>query len=297
MTTTPQRRAIAATIAALDARGRAHRARAARDAATDPAEKAHHDREAAAAEDKARQLLTQAKTDATSAGATDYAETLGAIADRMVPTDPTADPEATPDPLRQAADAIHEEAMRIGESLAPLFQHLCEHLSGALHDNSAHDPADQHGHEIYAVHVDLDRASDDSETPVRMVGAKVVHLRTHEGDVLELLTNPAAALQLAQVHPTQIVAVVSEGRAHRADDDPDAAPLDCRAVVIATPMGLHTSARMWDANTRTWGEPAHRWNDNGHIPDENLPQAVAAFYAVEMIAAHVLAEAPEPDDD
>ena len=45
------------------------------------------------------------------------------------------------------------------------------------------------------------------------------------------------------------------------------------------------------------GKTRPQLNDPGNIPDENLPQALAAFYAVEMIAAHLLAEAPEPDDN
>jgi hypothetical protein len=284
MTTDKQRHTITQTLAALVARSEANASRDKANQATDPAEKAHHDRAAADADQRARDHLAEAATAAQDHGADQYADTMRSIQQHLTPDDPTE----TPDPLAQAAAAMRDASLAITGQMVPLFQNMSQHLARALHDNSAHDPDAQHGHELYGASVDLGD-DDGPEGLPRVIGVKVTHLRTHAGDPYDIL-NAEAALQLAEVHPSEIFAIVSEGLATNAER-PDEPKRHARCVVIVTPLGMRVSSRLWDADTRTWGQPAQEWYDTANTPDDPLTQAVAAFYTVHMVAAHVLGNA------
>jgi len=289
---------IAATLAAMAARSEAHQARDKASKAQSPAERAYYDQQAAEADAQTLALFAKAREHATEAGATRYAETMGAVANRITPTDPTAD---TGDALAQAAKILNDESEAVSAQMAPLYEHAARHVAKQLHDNSAHDPDAQKTHEIYAVHLHHpENGPDLSGSPSVAVRVSVVHLRSHEGDLVELLNEPAAALNLARVHPTHIVAVVAEGHAYPMSDtgQPDRTkPQHSRAVVMVTPFGMLSSTRLWDATARTWSDPAERWiPTDEQLPDENLPRALGNFYAVQMVAAQVLSEA-EPDDN
>lgn len=293
--TSPQRETIARTLAAMTARQAANRARDNAEKATDPAERAHHEGRAAELDQQARELVAQARDTAADMGATEYAATMSGLLDRLTPPDPTA-PAA--DALAAAAEIVNDAGDEIAAALAPIYRYAAETIAAQVFTHSENDPDDQHGHEIYAAEIGSPQDGPEIDGQhTAAVAVKVSHLRTHAGDLIELLQDPHAALQLAQIHPTQIVAVVAEGLAYKDEQRTDE-PTHARTALVVCPFGLATYARLWDPTTRTWGEPATTWHaTQDDAPPGKLPAALIAFYAVQMIAAQVLTETPEPDDN
>lgn len=287
MTTENQRaQLIAATLAALHHRSQANRAARDLTTATEPGHRAALDQEQAEANRAALDQLERAEQLATEHGAGKYARTLAHLRQHLAPTDPGT----VPDPVAEAERIAQAAQLEITRQLAPLYRYALEHIAPQLFDRSHPNPEHQNGHELYAVEIGHPTEGpklDGRETVG--VGVSVSHLRTEPGDLIELLTEPAAAVQLAQVHPTSVLAIVVEGWAKNEADERTG---HTRLVLITCPFGTMTYARRYEGDE--WSEPATTWHPEGERPEGRLADALAQFYAVHMVAAQVLGET-DPD--
>lgn len=281
--------AIAATLAAITARSEANRARQQATEATDPAARAALDQQAAEADARALDAFDRAGTAATAAGNQAYAHMMREVTRRITPTDPTS----TPDPLDQAAQAIEDAANQIAGDLAPLYRMATEALAPMLAERSHPNPEHQRGHEFYAVEITPPTPGPDMDgQPTAAVVGRVVHLRTHAGDIYEVLDDLAAPVELARACPTQVLAIVNECHATNEEGQRK----DGRAVLIICPFGLRVRLSTYDPKTREWIESGSTWHETGDDLEKVGPLAhsLGKFYAVEMIAAQIIGRR---DDD